>query len=182
MGRVTVRHAALSILGATTPVAMARTVKEDAWADGMMARLAMLCPDGLMPYDLGDGDPRAYPPPAGVAARLRALHEALPAPDAAQDGALQALAATITPDAHAAYSGNYARLHIQAVKVALNLACIDWADAGAPGRPQVTLALGAGAAHGRGLARLLPPAAGAVRHQPRRAARGPHRAPAGAPP
>ncbi|MCZ7543304.1 MAG: YfjI family protein [Anaerolineae bacterium] len=61
VGRVTVRHAALSILGATTPVAMARTVKEDAWADGMMARLAMLCPDGLMPYDLGDGDPGNCP-------------------------------------------------------------------------------------------------------------------------
>ncbi|MCZ7544939.1 MAG: hypothetical protein M5R40_16085 [Anaerolineae bacterium] len=48
-------------------------MKEDAWADGMMARLAMLCPDWLMPYDLGDGDPGNCPDANLVAPNLVAL-------------------------------------------------------------------------------------------------------------
>lgn len=151
-GQFTVYNGALSILGATTPAAMIRSVKGDSWGDGMMARMALLYPDGLLPYDNGTATPSDYKPPKDLVDRLRKLHRMLPAPPAPEDAGLSmpTVYASIDREAHAAYSNyaravthgmlqgsnapdpriapNYVRMHVQAIKIALALACIDWAE------------------------------------------------------
>lgn len=160
-GMVIVRRIALSILGATTPAAMGRTVTADRWEDGDMARYALLFPEDLMKFDDTIGD---YEPPPHVIEHLRQLHEILPQPKEAEfmaDDEPEQIVyyASMTDAARAAFRsyrkamtemvdadldvrlhGNYGRLPTQALKVALILACSEWAAANDPqSRPVITL-------------------------------------------
>jgi DNA-binding transcriptional ArsR family regulator len=165
-GKIVIYDASLCILGATTPASLNRNINLQSWETGELARFALLYPDADMPYDLGSGLDH-YAPLAGLVRRLAALHQALPQPpdpaldDVDRPPVRQALAALISEDAYAAYDAytkavtydllrakhkpdarlhpNYTRLHIQAVKVALALAAMDWADAGGQGTPHITL-------------------------------------------
>jgi DNA-binding transcriptional ArsR family regulator len=159
-GRVTIRDGSLCLLGATTPQALLR-VGGGAWATGEYARYGMLYPERIMPFDLGSADPRTYPPPAALVSRLGRLHSALPMPPQDEDTRPAPLHALFDADAFTAYAAyakavtydmlkekgvedtrihpNYARMHIQAVKIALSLAAVDWADEGANGAIRVTL-------------------------------------------
>jgi hypothetical protein len=101
--------------------------------------------------------------PAALVARLRILHERLPppAPPAALGETSQSEAWSLVADIWApchAYEqalrgltapnsplddrlrAVYGRLHIQALKIAILLAALDWADEGCQGRPVVALA------------------------------------------
>lgn len=163
-GQYTVYNGALSIIGATTPAAMIRTVKDDSWGDGMMARMVLLTPGERLPYDPGSLTPDEYDPPGTLVSSLRKLHKMLPAPPPPEEATsyLPSIAASMSQEAHAAYSAyakavthdmldgphapdariapNYVRMHVQAVKVALALACIDWAQAqDAQRHPRITL-------------------------------------------
>ncbi|MCL4248310.1 MAG: DUF3987 domain-containing protein [Anaerolineae bacterium] len=149
-GYAAVYNLGLSILGATTPAAMARYVGPDRWEDGDMARYALLFPEGPMPYtdDIGD-----YLPPMDVVEQVKALHNRLPTPPSEdlyevdtpptpETIALQmdesaraafrkyrkAMVEAVDRDLDVRLHGNYGRLPIMAVKVALSLALIDWAQ------------------------------------------------------
>lgn len=172
-GQYTVYNGALSIIGATTPAAMIRTVKDDSWGDGMMARMVLLAPDERLPYDAGNLTPDEYEPPEALVSPVHKLHKMLPTPPPPEEATsyLPAISAGMSKAAHAAYSAyakavthdmldgphapdpriapNYVRMHVQAVKVALALACIDWAQVNQgfsgpwgevyPQRPYITL-------------------------------------------
>jgi len=146
-GLMVVHNLALSILGATTPAAMARTVTPDKWEDGEMARYALLYPEGAMAYTEDYGD---FEPPPEMVMALKRLHDDLPKPpDPAlmleDDPQLEALTASMTADAMRAYknynramkdileddpdprlAGNYGRLPTMGMKVALSMASMDW--------------------------------------------------------
>ena len=146
-GLLILRRPSLSILGATTPMAMARYVGPDQWETGETARYALLCPEGQPDQAAGfSGDEAAYDPPAELVAGLKGLHERLPPPpDPHQDAPEQLLYVRIRPEAHRRLDtyyralhgmigddldtrlhGNYGRLPAMAVTVALNLALSDW--------------------------------------------------------
>lgn len=166
-GKIVIYDASLCILGATTPASLNRNINGQAWETGELARFVLLYPDGQMPYDVGNGLDH-YQPPTDLVSRLSALHSALPQPpdplqgDTDQAPARQTLSALISKEAFAAYDAytravtydllldtskpdarlqpNYTRLHIQAMKVALALAAMDWADGGGKRSLQITLA------------------------------------------
>ncbi|MHB8629271.1 MAG: ArsR/SmtB family transcription factor [Aggregatilineales bacterium] len=166
-GKTVIREASLCILGATTPAALARSTNSSAWETGEFARYAMLFPDQDMPYDLGSSNTDVHRPPAGLVRRLGALHTLLPRPpepvasDSSEPPKRDKLQTVIDTNAHAAYQTyaravtydllrtkhppdlrlqpNYARLHIQAVKIATALAAIDWADSGGKASIRITL-------------------------------------------
>lgn len=152
-GKIIIRNASLSILGATTPAALRRNTNADSWETGELARYALLYPESVLPYDNGTGEHRQ--PPKHLVDRLLKLHHALP--DTPPIEAIKSETPPqqkieqvhITPDAFSAYDAyaqavtydkllgrevdprlvpNYSRLHIQALKIALALACIDWSD------------------------------------------------------
>ncbi len=146
-GMVFIRYAGLSIIGATTPSAMARAITADKWEDGELARYIMIYPESKMPPN-----PKVMwqAPPAKVVNVLRQLHKALPEPPDRLDdkyGDWNEKPATIDPEAYEAYARysmavrhtmpdskmvelrlvpNYFRMHTHALKVALALAAIDW--------------------------------------------------------
>jgi len=163
-GKIVIRDASLCIIGATTPASLRRNTDRESWETGELARYALLYPENTLPYDTS-GD-EFYNPPAPLITRLKRLHECLPKPPDPillgddQPQSLQAHSCQISKEAHAAYQAyakavtydmlrdravdeqlhpNYSRLHIQAVKIATALACIDWCDSGADGNPIVTL-------------------------------------------
>jgi len=155
-GLVIVHRLALSILGATTPAAMARTVTADKWEDGEMARYALLFPDGYQPYDDTFGD---YDPPDHVVRQLALLHTRLPEPPLmaldtgntpdqvtvfagiapevlkAFKGYRRALTELVNADLDMRLHGNYGRLPVQVLKVAMSFAAMDWCTQQAEGNP-----------------------------------------------
>ncbi|MCC7210006.1 MAG: DUF3987 domain-containing protein [Anaerolineae bacterium] len=156
-GMVVVRDTALSILGAATPAELASALTVNDWYNGNLARFALLTPE---PDYTERPTPEAEVDPAPLIFRLRALHERLPKPPttSATDGSLQAeawsLIASIWPHCHAyeqalrsmtapdgvledRLRAVYGRLHVQALKIAILLAAMDWADEGGEGRPAV---------------------------------------------
>jgi DNA-binding transcriptional ArsR family regulator len=165
-GKIVIYEASLCILGATTPASLNRNIDAQSWETGELARFVLLYPDQEMPYNVGSGL-EDYAPPADLVKRLAALHRALPKPpdsllmDGDKPPERHVLSALISKEAFAAYDAytkavtydllkapdrpdarlhaNYTRLHIQAVKVALSLAAIDWADAGGKGPLHITL-------------------------------------------
>lgn len=153
-GLQVVNRVGLSILGATTPAAMARNITPDRWEDGDLARYALLFPEGSMPFD---DDWGAYSPPDYVVDQLKLLHERLPQPGNSweQFKAPDIMQVRIEDDVKTAMKkyrkayfdmtesdldqrlhGNYGRLPVQCIKVALSLALIDWCDQ-AVGNPPV---------------------------------------------
>ncbi len=165
-GKVVIYDASLCILGATTPASLSRNISTQSWETGELARYVLLYPDQEMPYSAGTGLEH-YLLPADLVTRLTALHAVLPTPvvpakskdsDVARQNQ-EPLLVSMAPDALAAYNAytkavtydllrgpnapdsrlhpNYARLHIQAAKIALSLAVMDWSEQGARGAAQI---------------------------------------------
>ncbi len=160
-GLVVIRDAALSILGAATPAELATALSSADWFNGNLARFALLTPE---PDYTERPAPEASPTPTDLANRLKRLHEQLPEPPlpdvlgekrSSEAWSLsadiwqachayeQALRAMTAPDASLddRLRAIYGRLHVQAIKVAILLSALDWADSpqDTP-RPQVTVA------------------------------------------
>ena len=154
-GRQTVEQACLSVIGATTPAAIKILLqREGAWADGLWPRFALVTPSGALP----DFKflPAAVSAPARLVDSLKLMAaEALPNPHAAltDEGVklerVQPVMAEVEPAAlerWEAYSralshtllvqqqvdeqlyASYGRLPMMALKVALLLATMDWAE------------------------------------------------------
>jgi Protein of unknown function (DUF3987)/IclR helix-turn-helix domain len=165
-GRLIVKDMAISLLGATTPAAFARTVDAAAWETGLTARFILLYPSGKMPYKQSTLSSKEYRPPMDLVKRLAKLHNMLPTAPIAkaiedeEPPSRTTLSARIDRDVFPpfnAYSkaltydmlwdkldpalhGNYSRLPVGAEKVALQLAAIDWADEGDQQQPiRITL-------------------------------------------
>jgi hypothetical protein len=159
-GLVVIRDTALSILGAATPAELATALTMNDWHNGNLARFALLMPE---PSYTERPSSNADLNPAALVARLTTLHEQLPPPSPpaalGETGQSEAwsLVADIWAPCHAyeqALRGLtapnsalddrlravYGRLHIQALKIAILLAALDWADEGCQGRPIVALA------------------------------------------
>lgn len=160
-GLVVIRDAALSILGAATPAELATALSSADWFNGNLARFALLTPE---PDYVERPAPKESQTPTDLANRLKRLHEKLPEPplpDALGEkktAEAWSLSADIWSACHAyeqalramtAPSSSlddrlraiYGRLHVQAIKVAILLAALDWADGDdASPRPKVTAA------------------------------------------
>ncbi len=160
-GLVVIRDAALSILGAATPAELASALSASDWFNGNLARFGLLTPE---PDYQERPAPKDSQTPTNLANRLRQLHERLPEPplpDAlgekktAESWSLsadiwtpcrayeQALRAMTAPSSSLddRLRAVYGRLHVQAIKVAILLAAMDWSDedGGLP-HPKVTAA------------------------------------------
>ncbi|MFQ3673923.1 MAG: DUF3987 domain-containing protein [Aggregatilineales bacterium] len=160
-GLVVIRDAALSILGAATPAELATALSSADWFNGNLARFALLTAE---PNYVERPAPKESQTPIDLANRLKRLHEKLPEsalPDALSEkksSEVWALSADIWTTCQAyeqalramtAPSSSlddrlraiYGRLHVQAIKVAMLLAALDWADDdGELPYPQVTAA------------------------------------------
>ena len=147
-GLVVIRDAALSILGAATPAELASALSANDWYNGNLARFGLLTPE---PDYHERPAQRETAAPTQLADRLRRLHERLPEPplpNALGDQRppeVWSLAADFWPACHAyeqalraltapnsalddRLRAIYGRLHVQAIKVAILLAALDWAD------------------------------------------------------
>jgi hypothetical protein len=147
-GRVNVRAAYLSMLGASTPGALAAHLNTDRlWANGWWARFALLTPDTDRPaWRL----PQERDEPPGLIGVLKILYGRLeiptwPKPPKAFDlmlgtGVFEAWAAynkamrfdLLTPELPERLWGVYGRLPTQVLKVATILAALDWGSEDAP--------------------------------------------------
>src|SRR5688572_6944731 len=147
-GLITITQPALSIFGATTPAAMSRALNNEAWENGEMARYLIMFREDVLPYDDTYGRLEL---PSEVTKPLVLLHNALPKmkTDFEDNPTWQPMSSLIAPEAHHAYSqyakavrydmltdtdnrltGNYTRLHVQALKIALSLAAMDYLSSG----------------------------------------------------
>lgn len=155
-GMMLIRFPGISILGATTPAAMARACTYEVWENGANARYLMMFRENPLPYTPNYIDAT---PPVDLLKPLMTLHNALPKmrDELNKDMDFTAHHASLTPGAFAMYQaytqavyydmltedlderlhGNYRRMHIQMLKAALAIACMDWAAAGAAGRVEV---------------------------------------------
>ena len=147
-GLVVIRDAALSILGAATPAELGSALTTNDWYNGNLARFALLTPE---PDYAERAAQRQSVAPNDLAERLRRLHERLPQPplpDALGEPRTpevwslaadfwtachryeQALRALTAPNSALddRLRAIYGRLHVQAIKVAILLAALDWAD------------------------------------------------------
>jgi hypothetical protein len=162
-GLAIIRHPGICILGATTPAAMSRNVSAEMWENGAMARYLIMFRDKPAPYTTLAN---TSAPPAEIVKPLRTLHHDLPKINSGgvfggdDEEGFKPLMAAVTEDArrqYMAYSravyydmitdelderlhGNYRRMHVQALKIALALASMDWAESGGLGH--VTIELG----------------------------------------
>ena len=147
-GLVVIRDAALSILGAATPAELSVSLSQGDWHNGTLARFVLLTPE---PDYAERAAARDTSMPPDLVRRLRQLHETLPAPPEPQAiGDRQptfepwSLVATELWEPMHAYERAlremtapnsplddrlrtvYGRLHVQALKVAIILAALDW--------------------------------------------------------
>lgn len=160
-GLVVIRDAALSILGAATPAELATALSSADWFNGNLARFTLLTPETDYRERKAVSESLA---PIDLANRLKRLHERLPEPPLPdvlgekKSSEAWSLVADIWPHVHAyeqalramtAPSSSlddrlraiYGRLHVQAIKVAILLAALDWADSeDSSPRPRVTTA------------------------------------------
>ena len=157
-GLVVIRDAALSILGAATPAELSAALSVGDWYNGNLARFALLTPE--LDYRERPAATQSDPPVA-LALRLQRLHERLPAPPqpdafgerrSAEVWALtapiwpfclayeQALRAMTAPGSSLddRLRAIYGRLHVQALKIAILLAALDWAELDSDEKPIVT--------------------------------------------
>ena len=154
-GRQVVQYAYLSLLGATTPSAVAEHIQRNAhWSNGLWARFAMITPQ----KDIPDWHffPTDVKVPHELSFQLNHLaFDALPVPKVKETaGDVQVeppsgMPAILDPDVYSAWEAyakalgydlllggtvdrrlypSYGRLYIAAMKVAILLASIDWAN------------------------------------------------------
>jgi len=151
-GLVVIRDAALSILGAATPAELSVSLSHNDWHNGTLARFVLLTPEPDYAERVAARDTTM---PPDLVRSLRTLHETLPAPPESQAigdeppaGEPWSLVATDIWEPLHAYERVlremtapdaplddrlrtvYGRLHIQALKVAIILAALDWIDLG----------------------------------------------------
>lgn len=165
-GKLLIRQPSVTVLGATTPARLARSISDMEWEDGVLARFALITPTETSvkrsrSSPLNDD----FDPPAALVTRLQGIYNALPSPEEQglfdEDAPeMPRLNAGISADALEAYNqyadwmhestnpqsgldsklvGNYARLPTLALKTALRLAVMDWADDGGKFSPTITL-------------------------------------------
>jgi len=150
-GLVVIRDAALSILGAATPAELSVSLSVNDWYNGALARFVLLTPEPE--YAEREAALEATMP-EGLARGLRQLHEALPAPPKpeaigevpsieswslvatdlwepmhAYERALREMTAPNSP-LDDRLRTVYGRLHVQALKVSIILAALDWVELG----------------------------------------------------
>ncbi|MEO8392499.1 MAG: DUF3987 domain-containing protein [Chloroflexota bacterium] len=166
-GKLIIYHPALALIGATSPARLGRYITDNEWEDGLMARFLCLTPtEREIKCVLNGRDLDTYEFPEDLKARLLAIYNAFPRP--ADDAVLQSLdepvrhpVVSASMDAgvydlfNAYYAalhamtdprrslderlrGNYGRFATMALKLALNLAIMDWVDDGAEGAPRLT--------------------------------------------
>ncbi len=149
-GLAVVRNAAPSILGVTTPAGLSGAITVADWDNGLLPRFALLTPEPDYQERPALAQPEA--PPQSIVAGLKQLHAALPMPQKSADGWDAAEALKMQVEAWQAcqeYSnhlrmqcdprletplddrlkGVYGRMHVQAMKVAMICATLDWAEA-----------------------------------------------------
>jgi predicted transcriptional regulator len=142
-----VENAALSILGVTTPASLGCAINAGDWDNGLLVRFALLMPEP--DYAERPAAGAYHPAPEALIAALRQLHERLPGPEETADGlsAPGALRLNVTCwEACQRYGdelralcdprrdlelderlkGVYGRLHVQAFKLAVLFAALDW--------------------------------------------------------
>ncbi len=147
-GLVVIRDVALSMLGATTPAELSTALSPGDWYNGALARFVLLTPE---PDYIERPAATDAILPEQLVRHLRHLHEALPAPSEPQaigdkrptvepwsltateiweplHAYEQALRQMTAPDAPLddRLRAVYGRLHVQALKVAMGLAALDW--------------------------------------------------------
>ncbi|NLF77239.1 MAG: DUF3987 domain-containing protein [Chloroflexi bacterium] len=146
-GLVVINDAALSILGAATPAELSTALLPQDWFNGALARFALLTPEADYTERPAATDVSL---PEHLVQQLRQLHESLPMPtqpDVAADiprtetwslnatevwkplhayeRVLRAMTAPNSP-LDDRLRTVYGRLHVQALKVAIILAALDW--------------------------------------------------------
>jgi hypothetical protein len=151
-GLVVIRDAALSILGAATPAELSVSLSVGDWFNGTLARFVLLTPEPDYAERPAATDTVM---PEGLVRLLRQLHEALPAPPEADVigdplppvEPWSLVATDLWPPLHAYEQALrqmtepnsplddrlrtvYGRLHVQALKVAIILAALDWVALG----------------------------------------------------
>lgn len=166
-GKLIVYHPALALIGATTPARLGRYITDSEWEDGLMARFLCLTPtEREIACVLNGQDLAHHEFPTDLKARLLRIYNAFPLP--ADEAALYgldepvrhpALTATLERGVYDRFNayyaalhaltdprknlderlrGNYGRFATVALKLALILAVMDWADAGAEAAPRIT--------------------------------------------
>ena len=159
-GLAIVRNAAPSILGVTTPAGLSSALSAADWDNGLLPRFVLLAPEPDYKERPTLKEPEKVPD--ALADGLQQLHEALPMPEKTGDGwqAPQSLAMRFTSwDACQDYSnhlrrqcdprqetplddrlkGVYGRMHVQAIKVAMICAALDWTAGDRKDVPAVTV-------------------------------------------
>jgi hypothetical protein len=147
-GRITVRNASLSMLGVSTPSAVAPHVRgESLWANGWWPRFALLSPEDERPAWV---EPRHAEISSRIPNRIRTLDAQLGAPTYPEP--VSARSVVLGPGVHEAWGrynkatsfdlitselderlwGAYGRLAAQVLKVAMILVALDWKEGPAP--------------------------------------------------
>lgn len=157
MGKLVVRQAYLSILGATTPARLAGLTNGSEWEDGLFARFVLATPENEVIHWQPSGKADVhFDPPTSVLSILQDLDRMLPHPrpvEALDDGEtpageLRTLSATAEPEVLRRFNayaeamhqftapdsgldermrGNYGRFAVMVLKVAIQIAATDWA-------------------------------------------------------
>jgi hypothetical protein len=166
-GKLIVYNPALALIGATTPARLGRYITDNEWEDGLMARFLCLTPtEAEIKCVLNGNDLDGYDFPQDLKARLLRIYSAFPMPpdvaalhsldEPQPHPVLNALVDAKVFDRFNAYyaalhdmtdpkrnlddrlRGNYGRFATIALKLALILAIMDWADEGAHGTPRIS--------------------------------------------
>jgi hypothetical protein len=158
-GLTVVERAALSMLGVTTPAGLAAAISDADWANGLLVRFALITPEPN--YQERPPLKERQEMPAALVNGLKRLHEKLPMPQDDGETTLppgelelqvecweevqvysDELRRLCKPDQDAELDerlkGVYGRMHVQAFKLALLLAALDWLDSD-ESAPTVTL-------------------------------------------
>jgi len=168
-GKLVVYNPALSLIGATTPAMLARYLTDAEWESGLMARIVPLTPtEKEVKYVISTHSPELAQMMEALKSRLMQIHNAFPTPpewDALYTSeepvrlkTIDALLGEGVMNHFNAYSeamheltdprrglderlrGNYGRLPVLAIKLALILTVMDWVEDGAKDAPRISAA------------------------------------------
>jgi len=166
-GKLIVYNPALSLIGATTPAMLSRYLTDSEWESGLMARIIPLTPtEKEVKYVVSTYSPELTETMETLKARLTRIHNAFPTPPdwevlygSSEPVRLKTIDALLEPTVmnhFNAYSeamheltdprrglderlrGNYGRLPVLAIKLALILTAMDWVEDGAKDQPRIS--------------------------------------------
>ncbi len=175
-GKLIVYNPALSLIGATTPAMLGRYLTDAEWESGLMARILPLTPtEKDVPYIVSDPAPELGQTLERLKARLLRIHHAFPEPpewdalysaeapvplptvETLLDGEVMTRFNRYAEAMHTLTDprrglderlcGNYGRFPVMALKIALTLAGMDWAEGATKTAPRITLPHWAQAQH-----------------------------------